>query len=100
MRAGLSTWWTGSAASTSWSARYDPVCLPPPCKGGSERFSRAGGFKKSNPPFAFGSRPPLQGVINHEEEGLRKEKSEPAVPSRGARGGLHLRLRPGAEGRE
>src|SRR5437016_1917919 len=36
----------------------------PPDKGGSERLLRAGGsiFRKPNPPFAFGSRPPCQGV--------------------------------------
>jgi phenylacetyl-CoA:acceptor oxidoreductase len=36
----------------------------PPVKGGSEWFSRAGGLpsRKSNPPLAFGSRPPSQGV--------------------------------------
>jgi hypothetical protein len=38
--------------------------MRPPCEGGSERFSRAGGlfFAKTNPPLAFGSRPPSQGV--------------------------------------
>src|SRR5688572_166671 len=38
----------------------------PPDKGGSERLLRAGGLlfsaRKTNPPLAFGSRPPCQGV--------------------------------------
>ncbi len=41
-----------------------PALFRPPDKGGSERFSRAGGSgrTKINPPFAFGSRPPYQGA--------------------------------------
>src|SRR5690348_3944295 len=35
----------------------------------------------------------------HEPANLRQEKSQPAVPSRGTRRRLHLRLRAGAEGR-
>jgi hypothetical protein len=40
-----------------------PFC--PPDKGGSERVFRERGVRflaKPNPPFAFGSRPPYQGV--------------------------------------